>query len=101
MITFSAKDITETVAISFDFSELLETPGETITTGPFSIAVLNGSDPAVTSMLTASEVIAAGIVTRLVRLGVANVDYLISCLATTDQGQVLKLAGILPVRAQT
>lgn len=100
MIALSPKAPAEVVSLSFDFTDLLAA-GETIVSASFGIAVEVGSDPAVATMLTATEVIVAGVVSRLVRNGVAGVNYRVTCLATTSQSQVLLLSGILPVRDQS
>lgn len=100
MVTLSSKSPDEVVSISFDFTRQLE-DGETIQSVLISLAVAHGSDPAAGSMLTSTEDISGGIVSRLVRHGVDDTDYLLACLATTSLGQVLKLSGILPVRSQT
>lgn len=100
MITLSPKTPEEVVSVSFDYAGLLAA-GETIQSASLSLSVLHGSDAAAASMLTATEVFSGAVVSRLVRNGVDATDYVVSCLATTNLGQVLQLSGILPVRVQT
>jgi hypothetical protein len=99
MITLSPKDPSEIISLSFDFSALLAV-GETLSAPSLNLSVLHGVDADVGSMLTGVSIIAGGIVSHLVRVGVDTTDYLATCLAATSQGQTLKLSGILPVRVQ-
>ncbi|MGL4480453.1 MAG: hypothetical protein ACRCVK_19795 [Aeromonas veronii] len=99
MITLSPKDPTETISISLDYAPLLA-DAETIASASISLAVLRGTDPDAGTMLVGGAVIDSPVVSHLVRNGVDSVDYLVSCLATTTLGQILKISGILPVRVQ-
>ena len=100
MITLSSKEIGETVSMSADFGALIGS-GETIVSATLDVTVLRGTDPDVATMASGSVVIDGDTVSRLIGDGVTGVDYLVTAIATTDAGQVLKLTGILPVRVQT
>ena len=100
MITLSPKDSEEVISLTFDYTGLLAS-GETVASASVRMAVRTGADPDVGTMLAGGAVIDGHVVSHLVRNGVHGVDYLAACLATTSHGQVLKIAGILPARAQT
>ena len=99
MITLSPKDPAEVISLTFDYAAILS-GGETVASVSVSLAVRNGADPDVGTMLAGGAIIDGNVVSHLVRNGVHGVDYLAACLATTSQGQVLKIAGILPARTQ-
>lgn len=100
MITLSSKENGETVSMSADFGALIGS-GETIVSATLDVTVLRGTDPDVATMASGSVVIDGDTVSRLIGDGVTGVDYLVTAIATTDAGQVLKLTGVLPVRVQT
>lgn len=100
MITLSSKENGETVSISADFGAIIGS-GETIASATLDVTVLRGTDPDVGSMASGAVVIDGDTASRLIGDGVTGVDYLVTAIATTDAGQVLKITGILPVRVQT
>lgn len=100
MITMSSKETGETVSVSVNFDAIIGA-GETIISATLYVTVLRGTDPAVASMASGSVQIDGDTISRLITDGVTGVDYLVTAIATTDTGQVLKVTGILPVRVQT
>ena len=100
MITLSSKENGETVSVSADFGAIIGS-GETITSATLVVSVLRGTDPDVASMVSGSVQIDGDTISRLITDGVTDADYLVTAIATTDAGQVLKVTGILPVRVQT
>lgn len=96
--TLDFKDPEETLVVTFDFTKDLD-PGETISTPVTTVAIDNGgTDAAYLSVLSGSPTAAVGVVTQVVTLGVADVDYRLQCKVTTSASRVLVLAAILPVR---
>lgn len=87
------KDPSESILVEFDFAGELTAPASAVV----SIAALNGTDPAVGSMLDGSPVIVGTVVSQRVKLGVDKLNYKIRCEAT--QGVDVRVrAAILPVR---
>ncbi|MFY9326494.1 MAG: hypothetical protein WAO76_00500 [Georgfuchsia sp.] len=100
MITLSSKENGETVSISADFGAVIGA-GETISSATLDVTVLRGTDANVATMASGSATIDGDTVARLIGDGVTGVGYMVTAIATTDAGQVLKLTGVLPVRVQT
>lgn len=91
------KDTAENRFIRFDFTKELAT-GEAITGTPtIAVSVVSGVDPSPTAMLSGSPVVASPFVSQRVLGGLANVTYKFRCIAQTDAGNTLVVAGALPV----
>lgn len=94
--TFQPKDTAERISLPFDFT--LDLGSETIVTATAAFAVDAGTDATPGNMANGSTVITGAIVSVPVKDGVAQVDYVVTCTATTSGSRVLVLAGLLPVR---
>lgn len=97
---FSPKDPTETILLTYDFSNLFSDSTEIIVSVAWSIEVISGVDATPESMISGTITINNTSSSRLVSGGVDGVNYNISVAATTNKGQILKLIGSLLVEAQ-
>ena len=93
---FDEKQVDEDVILSFDFTKQLAT-GETISTAVFSATVIKGTDASPDNIISGSATISGAVCTQLVINGLDKVKYLVKCIATTSQNQVLHGLGYLAV----
>jgi hypothetical protein len=100
MTTFSEKDPSEKVFVSFDFSKVLTDKSESITSATFSVTVSSGVDADAANILSGSPIYKAKEVQRLVIGGVDGVVYNIICTIDTSRGQRLRASSLLPVASQ-
>ena len=97
----STKKPSENVIVTFDYSDALST-GETITSIVSVVASISaGVDASPSAILNGSATIDSAnvLVLQPVTGGLDNVNYDITALVNTSQGQRLACAAILPVRA--
>lgn len=92
MIGFTNKVATDEEFFTFDYVEDLAS-GETIVSALWAIAVVTGTDPAASSMLFGASSISGSKVTQMVINGLNNVRYLLTCQATTSNGQKITKYG--------
>ena len=92
------KDPEEIVDVSFDYTKDLGAEAIQAATPVVSIAVVSGADPDQSGMLQGAPTIQGAIVFQRVRLGLANVDYRLRCIVTTNAGRKLVLSMQVPVR---
>ena len=100
MKQFSAKDPDEIRPLTFDFVDGL-TGAEVITGTPImEVVVVAGVDPSPQNILLGNPTLGnpATEVYQRVQSGLIGVDYAIRCEATTSLGNILVVAGMLPVR---
>ena len=89
---FSTLDASETKVRSFDFTNMLTQPGETILgAASWSIAVLNGLDATANSRLLGSSSVAGNVTSQMIGGCVANVEYILTATVNTTAGQKLTL----------
>lgn len=90
------KDPAERIIARFDFSKRA-----TSISGPVAQAVvISGTDADPSAIISGAPVINGTSVLQAYAGGVAGVNYGVSMQVTTDTGEVLVLAGILPVRTK-
>lgn len=87
------KDPAESRLVEFDFAGDLAAPASAVV----SVTVINGTDPAVASMLDGNPVISGTVVSQRVQLGVDKSNYKLRCEATQGVNVAVR-AAILPVR---
>jgi hypothetical protein len=92
------KDPDETILLSFDFTEYLNS-GETVASATYESVIKVGTDPSAAGMITGTPT-SGTICKTLVKDGLHNNDYVVSCIATTTLGQKIKLSYYVPVRSQ-
>lgn len=96
-ITFDSKRPAEKVWSTFRFGKGLA-PGETVTSVVVGVALVQGVDPTPAAVLDGAAVLLQGArVMQRLQGGVDGASYRIRIDATTSAGQVLALAGVLPV----
>lgn len=98
---FSPKDPVEVILVTFDYSDVLGITGETITSTAWSISVYDGVDPSPQTMLSGSGTFNNTSASNYIQGGVDGVTYLLSCVATTNSGETLKLSAHMLVKVQT
>lgn len=86
----------EKIWATFDFRKGLVL-GETIVLVNMIVTLKGGVDASPSSILSTQTVLGGRVMQRIVD-GVDDATYQLVCLATTSEGRVLKLAGIVPVR---
>lgn len=88
----------EKVWLTFKFKRGLA-PGETVVSVAMVVTLKGGTDASPSSLLDGAPVILAdGRVLQRIKAGVDLAAYQVRCDATTSEGQVLVLAGVIPVR---
>lgn len=88
----------EKIWLTFKFKRGLA-PGETVTGAAMSVALKGGIDPSPALILDGQAVLLAdGRVCQRIKAGVNLAAYRVRCDATTSEGQVLVLAGVLKIR---
>lgn len=88
----------EKVWVTFKFRRGLA-PGESVTSVALSVTLKGGSDATPSAILDGLPVLLAdGRVAQRIKAGVDLAAYMVRCDATTSDGQVLVLAGVIPVR---
>ena len=94
------KDPGETVVVVFDFSK--EAASLTIGGSPGTSEVYwtTTADPNPSAVLSGAAVVSGTSVLQRVAGGVNFTDYALRCTATNQNGDVLVVAAILPVRRQ-
>jgi hypothetical protein len=101
------KDPDEIINLSFDFTD--ELGAATIDSKTLAVVVRLGTDPAAASMLNGAAQSATWTDTKLspttrvgviqqIKLGVAECNYSVRCVATLSDTRVLVRGAILPVR---
>lgn len=94
-----SKDPDETITITFPFGD--ELGAATIASVDYvTIALINGTDAAVGTMLNGAAEISGGDVFQSVRYGVHQADYKVRCRAVLSDGRRLVRAIALPVRSR-
>ena len=89
---FTTLDASETKTRSFDFTNLLTLPGETIVgAAAWSIAVLDGTDPAPNTRLLGSSSVSGNITSQMIGGCLAEVEYMLTATVKTTAGQTLTL----------
>ena len=74
-------------------------PGETVVSVVISVSLKGGVDASPSAILDGAPVLLAdGRVLQRVKGGVNLAAYRVRCDATTSDGQILVLAGVIPVR---
>ncbi len=96
---FSQKDPAEVLQYSFDFSKIITTAAETISSQTWTITPIHpGVDAAASDMILVGQASINGkICSQFIQLGVSGVNYLVSCQIVTNEAQTIKLVGVLPV----
>lgn len=88
----------EKIWVTFKFKRGLA-PGETITAAAMTVTLKGGADASPSSFLDGLPILLAdGRVLQRVKDGVNLAAYMVRCDGTTSDGQVLVLAGVIPVR---
>lgn len=88
----------EKVWLTYNYKRGLA-PGETVTGAAMNVALKGGVDASPTLILDGQPVLLAeGRVCQRIKDGVDLAAYLVRCDATTSEGQVLVLAGVIRVR---
>lgn len=98
-IKFGIKDPDEKVFIRAKFAPYLK-PSEIIVSQLWEILVKTGTDASAASMLSGTPIAIDNECSQLLINGVSGNDYVISCLATTSTGQILKLSYLVEVKDQ-
>lgn len=89
---FSTLDTSETKTRSFDFTNLLTLPGETIVgAAAWSIAVVDGLDPTPNIRLLGSSSVSGNITSQMIGGMLPNVQYMLTATVNTTAGQTLTL----------
>lgn len=88
----------ESVVLRFDFTSS-GAAQVTVQTMEVSVEMGVGVDPAVSSFVTGSSQVNGAVVLQRIAGGVDGLDYRVECTVTTDTGDTLSLASIVPVRA--
>lgn len=96
-MTFSRKSPDAQELFGFDFTDMVVS-GVVINSATCDIQVLIGDDQDLTYMLPQAPSVAGLLVSQLVIGGVANTKYCLDCIATTSDGQEIKLSGEFWVR---
>ena len=95
-VTFNAKQASETVIFTFDFTSRL-TLAETISTASTTATVYSGTDASPSAIISGSATISGKTVTQAITAGTLGVTYLLKCQITTSLGQTLDLFAFLPI----
>ena len=82
---------------AFDF-ELSLDDDETIESATWTVAVVQGTDPSPSAMLSGSPIVDGSKVSQMIIGGLSDVQYRLSCQAVTNLGQTLELYDTLWVR---
>jgi hypothetical protein len=90
MSNFTPKRAREKDVFTVDFGPLL-LPNETISQAPWSIAPVDGADPAAATMILGTETIDGALVSQLIGGGVPGLMYAPICTAMTSEGRELVL----------
>lgn len=93
---FSPKRTGETIALTFDFVNVLGST-ETISSAVWSVEVVEGTDASPGDMISGSETVASTKVTQLITDGVNRVVYRMVCQANTSMGQEIQGTALLEV----
>lgn len=102
MKKFTTKDPVEKMYVTFDFTDLLMPgpPAEVIVSATWEIKVKRGEDPNASTMIIDTDLDNDLYTTALIQNGVSGTVYVVSCIVTTTEGQILKQSGVLPVKTQ-
>lgn len=92
-MTFSAKDPTESIVVTFDYTALLTA----ISTASVSIAVDDGNDANAAAMLSGAPSIVGTKVLQRVINGVDGCTYRLRCTVTKADGSIYVIGNTLPV----
>jgi hypothetical protein len=93
---FSPKRTGETIALTFDFVNVLGST-ETISAAAWSVEVVEGTDASPSSMIQGAESISGTKVTQLITGGINKVVYRMVCQADTSIGQEIQGTALLEV----
>ena len=96
---FSPKTPSESVLLTFDFSNLLSDINEILVYDSWNISTLTGIDANPTSMLVFPISLADRTTSRLVQGGISGNSYQIIVDVTTSIGQVLQMTSILKIQS--
>lgn len=88
------KDPQESVVVKFDFASEMSV----IDTATVAVAVQEGEDPDVATMLVGSPQITGTVVYQRVSGGVGGLRYRLRCVAGNNSGDIIVRAGVLPVK---
>jgi len=92
-MSFSTKDPSESIVVTFDFSALVSS----ISTATVTNAADEGNDAAPASMLSGAPLVTGTKVSQRLVGGVAGCTYHLRCTVTDDGGNTYVLANTLPV----
>jgi hypothetical protein len=94
---FSPKRTGETIALTFDFVNVLGST-ETISSATWSVEVVEGVDASPSNMIQGSETVIATKVSQLITGGIDGVVYRMVCQADTSTGQEIQGTALLAVK---
>ena len=86
----------EKIWATFDFRKGLAV-GETVVLVNMVVSLKGGVDANPQAILSTQSILGGRVLQRIVD-GADDATYQLMCLATTSEGRVLKLVGVLPVR---
>lgn len=92
-MSFSDKDPSESIVVTFDFSALVTA----ISTAAVAIEVTEGNDASASAMLSGAALVSGTKVLQRVNSGVDGCVYNLRCTVTTSDGSTYVLANTLPV----
>lgn len=94
--TWPAKYPAERITVEFDFTRDLP-PGDAVATVQLFFATVHGVDAAPANLLYATGPIKGARVFPQLQGGLGGCSYLVTCQATTQDGNIFVLARVLPV----
>ena len=98
----SPKDPSESVVVTFDFSNLLDqVGGEILTTAIWTVSVISGIDASPQNLLSGTYTLKNYMSMSLIKGGISGVNYMIQATATTSYGQVLLLSSSMLIQVQS
>jgi hypothetical protein len=97
---FSPKDPSETILLTFDFTNLLVNQNELLTSSDWTVEVAKGIDINAAAMLTGGMSLGRTFASNFITNGVVGNTYVIHVIVTTSTGQRLKMTGSMDIKVQ-
>lgn len=91
---FEPIDPNERKAYGFDFSAYLDS-GDTVSTVAWSVTVLVGTDASPSGILDGGATIVGAVASQFIADAIEGVTYILTARATTANGSLLELSGVL------
>lgn len=97
---FSNKDPSETILVTYDFSNLLNLPDEILMNSDWSVITSTGIDLNPANILTGAYALNRTSVSAYITGGINGNVYEIIVIVTTNKNQVLKMSGSINIKVQ-